>query len=66
MEVKNRLKEIRMREYLMSSSEFAKLLGVAISTYSQWESGSSNPSIVKCFEIANKLNKKLEEIWYSE
>ncbi len=66
MNVKNRLKEIRMKEYMMSSVEFSKLLEVPISTYSQWENGSSNPPIAKCFEIADKLNKRLEEIWYSE
>lgn len=64
--VKNRLKEIRMKEYMMNSVEFAKFLGVPISTYSQWENGSNNPTLIKCFEIANKINKSLQEIWYFE
>lgn len=64
--VKNRLKQIRMKEFLMNSSEFSKLLKVPISTYSQWENESSNPNLNKAFEIAKILNKKLEDIWYSE
>lgn len=66
MGVKNKLKEIRMREYMLSSQEFAEKLGVARSTYSQWEKGTSNPTLEKSFEIANKLNKNIEEIWYFE
>lgn len=64
--VKNKLKEIRMREYMLNSSEFAKLLGVPTSTYSQWENGTSNPNLNKAFEIAKVLNRNLEDIWYSE
>ena len=64
--VKNRLKEIRMKEYMMDSGEFAKMLGVPRSTYSQWEHGSNNPTLNKAFEIANKLKRKLENIWYYE
>jgi putative transcriptional regulator len=66
MGVKNNLKEIRMREYMMSSSEFVKFLEVPLSTYSQWENGSNNPPLAKAFEITKKLNRKLEDIWYSE
>lgn len=55
-----------MREYMQSSSEFARYLEVPLSTYSQWEKGSSNPPLVKAFEIAGKLNRKLEDIWYVE
>lgn len=64
--VKNRLKEIRMREYMLSAKEFAKKLDVPLSTYSQWETGVSNPNLNKAFDIARQLNKKLEEIWYCE
>ena len=55
-----------MREYMLSSKEFSKMLNVPISTYSQWENGTSNPPIQKAFEIAKQLNKKLEDIWYSD
>lgn len=64
--MRNRLKEIRMREYTMDSGEFAKMLGIPRSTYSQWETGSNNPTLNKAFDIAKKLNKNLEDIWYSE
>ena len=51
---------------MMSSSEFVKILGVPLSTYSQWENESNNPPLGKAFDIAKKLNRRLEEIWYSE
>lgn len=66
MRLKNRLKEIRMREYLKNQSEFSSFLGIPLTTYSQWERGVSNPTLEKAFEIANKLNKKMEEIWHYE
>lgn len=55
-----------MREHLMGSREFAQLLDVPLSTYSQWENGTNNPTLSKAFEIAKKLNRRLEDIWYSE
>lgn len=51
---------------MMSSSEFVKILGVPISTYSQWETGINNPTLPKALSIAKKLNRKVDEIWYSE
>ena len=66
MIIKNKLKEIRMKEYMLSSKEFAKMLDAPISTYSQWESGINNPTLAKSFEIAKKLNKSVIDIWYSE
>ena len=64
--VKNRLKEIRMREYMMSSSEFAKHIGEKLSTYSKWENGDSTPTLQRAYEVARILNKELKEIWYEE
>lgn len=66
MPVKNRLKEIRMREYMMTQKKFATKLGVKLTTYSQWENGQSNPALEKAFEIAKILNKGIDEIWYSD
>lgn len=66
MEVKNRLKEIRMREYTMEPKEFADMLGVNIKTYYPWELGSAIPSLKKCLEISLKLNKNVNEIWHLE
>ncbi|SHJ13519.1 helix-turn-helix transcriptional regulator [Clostridium magnum] len=64
--MKSHLREIRMREYMMSSKDFAKLLGEKLSTYSKWENGDSTPTLQKAYEIARILNKELKEIWYEE
>ncbi len=64
--VKNKLKEIRMKEHVMSSSEFSKFLNISLKTYSAWEIGRSKPTLEKALEIANKLNKDIKEIWYLE
>lgn len=66
MAIKNRLKEIRMREYMISAVEFSKLIDVKKSTYSQWENELNNPTLEKAFEVARKLNKNINEIWYEE
>lgn len=66
MAIKNRLREIRMREYMMSATEFSKILGVKQSTYSQWENELNNPTLEKAFEIAKILNKNINEIWGEE
>ena len=64
MGVKNRLKEIRMREYMLNSSEFCKLLGIKISTYSQIETNKQQGNIETILNISKALNRKVEEIWY--
>ena len=64
--VKNRLKEIRMREYMMSATDFSKMIGVKQSTYSQWENEQNNPTLEKAFEIARLLNKEINQIWHEE
>ncbi|WP_460299782.1 helix-turn-helix transcriptional regulator [Clostridium botulinum] len=66
MGLKNRLKEIRMKEYMMGQKEFAKMIKIANTTYCQWESGICNPKLELAFTIAKKLNKKADEIWYLE
>jgi len=55
-----------MREYMMSSSDFAKYLEVPLTVYSGWETNSSRPKLEKAFEIANKLNRKVDDIWFYE
>ena len=62
--LRNRLKEIRMKEYMMSSKDFAHFIGVDFSSYSNWETNKSRPKLETAFEIAKKLNKHLEDIWY--
>jgi len=64
--VKNKLKEIRMREYIMSPGEFAIFLGMSIKTYSGWENGFSKPTLEKALYISEKLNKNVNDIWYLE
>lgn len=64
--VKNKLREIRMREYLMEQKEFAAFLGVGLTTYFNWEKGTSKPPLEKAIEIANKLDKDVKDIWYLE
>ena len=62
--VKNKLKEIRMREYMMEPEEFAKLIDVNIKSYYSYEKDFSRPTLEKALEIAKKLNTKIENIWY--
>lgn len=64
--VKNRLKEIRMREYMMNQKEFAKYLGTDIKNYSNWERNVSRPNLEKALEISKKLNRTVNDIWYLE
>ena len=55
-----------MKEYLMNQSEFAKHLEVPITTYSQWERATSNPTLETAFKIAIKLNRTIHDIWSYE
>jgi DNA-binding XRE family transcriptional regulator len=64
--VKNKLKEIRMREYMMEPGEFSKLLGVTNKVYWSWENDKSRPTLEKALEIAKILKKDVNEIWHLE
>lgn len=64
MGLENKLKEIRMREYMLKQKEFSEMLGYKNSSYFGWESGANKPSVEVALDIAKKLNKKVEEIWY--
>jgi DNA-binding XRE family transcriptional regulator len=66
MSVKNKLKDIRMREYAMNQKEFAEYLNVGTTTYCNWETGTSRPLLEIALEIADKLNKDVKQIWYLE
>lgn len=66
MTLKNRLKEIRLKEYMMTSSDFAKKIGVSLTTYSNWELDKAKPTLETAFQVAEILNKNLEDIWYQE
>lgn len=64
MAVKNRLKEIRMREYMMNQKEFCKILNISQSTYSPIESNIKQGNAETLLIIAKGLNHKVEDIWY--
>ncbi|WP_160357671.1 helix-turn-helix domain-containing protein [Clostridium chromiireducens] len=66
MGVKNRLKEIRMKEYMMNQKEFCNMLEVSQSTYSSIESNKIQGNIENILAIAKALNRKVEDIWYLE
>lgn len=62
--MKNKLKEIRMKSYMMAPGEFAEYLGISIKTYSGWENGHSKPTLEKALEISKRLNINVNDIWY--
>ncbi|WP_278320153.1 helix-turn-helix transcriptional regulator [Clostridium sporogenes] len=64
--VRNKLKEIRMKEYLMNQTEFANMLGFDLKTVSNWERGISTPTLERAIKVSEKLNKKVNDIWYLE
>jgi len=53
-----------MKEYMMDTGEFAKFIGTTINNYNNWESNRSRPKLELAIEIAQKLNRKVEDIWY--
>ena len=59
----NKLKEIRMREYLLSSRKFAEKLGVAEQQYQRYESGKVIPTLEIALKISIILNKSVNDIW---
>lgn len=66
MGVKNRLKEIRMREYMLEPGEFAKILGITNKVYWSWENNKSRPTLEKALEISDILKIDIMEIWHLE
>lgn len=58
-----KLKEIRLKDYMIDSkTEFANMLEVDVHTYTKWENGG-NPTLINALEVAEKLKKKVEDIW---
>lgn len=63
--VKNRLKEIRMREYMMNQKEFCEsVLFINVFTYNPIEGNKVQGNIETAIKIAKALNRPVEEIWY--
>lgn len=54
-----RLKELRVMEK-KSQTEMAKKLGLTQGTYSNYENGTTDPTIEKLIEIADKLNISID------
>lgn len=61
--VKNRLKEIRMKEFMATQGEFAKILEIDYRQYNRYENGTV-PSLPTALHIAKMLNRNLENIFY--
>jgi putative transcriptional regulator len=65
MIIKNRLKEIRMREYMMSQKEFCEnILKTNVRTYNPIENNKVQGNIETAMSIAKNLSRKVEDIWY--
>lgn len=63
--IKNHLKEIRMKEYMLNQKEFCEnILKVNIRTYNPIENNKVQGTIETAMNIARSLNKKIEDIWY--
>ncbi|MDM0972537.1 helix-turn-helix domain-containing protein [Clostridium perfringens] len=63
MGIKNKLREIRMKEFAMDSGRFAKELEVNLKTYSNWETNRSKPPLEEALRISKLLNRTVNEIW---
>lgn len=55
-----------MKEYMMNQTDFANKLEIPAKVYWSWENEKSNPTLERSLEIAKKLNKVVNEIWYLE
>lgn len=67
MTVKNKLKEIRMKEYMMNQKEFcSEVLKINRRTYSSLERNEVQGNLETAFKIAESLKRTIEDIWYYE
>lgn len=62
--LKNDLKKIRMKEYLMNIKEFSNFLEIDEKQYGRYERSLSSPSLEVAIKISQKLKKTVNEIWY--
>lgn len=63
--LKNRLKVARAEKNI-SQTELADLVGVTRQTISSIETGQYCPSALLAFQLAKKLKKPIEELFYLE
>jgi DNA-binding XRE family transcriptional regulator len=66
MPVRNRLKEIRHSRLIDTKLEMAKLLNIGQSQYTRYENQTIQPSLEAAIIIAEKLNMKVEDVFYIE
>lgn len=64
--MKNKLKEIRMKEYMFNQKEFAELLNISQGQYNKYENSISVPTLAIALKISIKLNKNVNEIFSLE
>jgi len=64
--VKNRLLQIRLSLGYKFQKEFAEVLKMSAKDYNLIENNKKGTSLENAFLIAEKLNMKIEEIWYKE
>lgn len=62
--LKNRLLEIRLKRGYKNAKDFADFLGVTNSMYSMLENNKRSASLETAYNIAQKLDLKIEDIWY--
>ena len=64
--VKNKLLEIRLSLGYKFQKDFAEFLNMSKKDYSLTESNKKSTSLENAFLIAEKLNMKIEEVWFKE
>ena len=64
--LKNNLKAIRMKEYMMNKKEFAQHIGISDLQFLRYENGQNMPPLDKALAISYKLKRSCNEIWYLE
>lgn len=55
-----------MKEYMMNITQFANVISIDKKVLSSWENDKSRPTLERALEVAAKLNKNVNEIWYLE
>ncbi len=61
--VRNKLKEIRMKEYMLNQKEFAEKLDIAQGQFNRYEKELAVPTLEVALKIAYKLNKDVKDIF---
>ena len=64
--LRNRLLEIRMKLGYKFQKDFAEFLGMSKKDYNLIENNKKGISLEKAIDIAEKLNMKVEDIWFKE